>query len=133
MKYQVNKSTQNSKQIIDNALNEVREIYKSGKTVVIDVKEGKIARSNQANAYAHKLIGLIAEHQGESLESIKKQIKHRIGLIEKEMINGELITAIRSTADLNKEEFSQFIEQIIAVCQYLEIKYPVPDEYGFNI
>lgn len=133
MKYQVSKNNQNTKQIIDNALNEVREIYKSGKTVVIDVKDGKLSRSNQANSYAHKLIGLIAEHQGESLESIKKQIKHRIGLIEKEMINGELITAIRSTADLNKEEFSKFIEQIISVCQYLEIKYPIPDEYGFNL
>ena len=131
MIYVVDLKNPNVKQVVDNMINDLRRESKKG-PLTVTISDKKSKRSVQQNAYAHKLIGLIAEHQGESLESVKRQIKHRIGLIEKRMINGELITEIRSTADLNKDEFSKLIEQVITVCEYLGIDYPTPERYGFE-
>lgn len=131
MNYLIDKTNPQVKQVVDNMLDELRRMVKD-KPVTVNLSHATSTRSIQQNAYLHKLLGLIADYQGESLESVKRQIKHRIGLIEKHMINGELITEIRSTADLNKDEFSKLIEQVITVCEYLGIDYPVPDSFGFD-
>jgi len=127
----IDRKNQSAKTVFNNVVNAIRSLSHEG-VLVIELSFKKVTRSYQQNRYFHKLVGLIAEKQGEDLERVKRQIKHKIGLIEKDMVNGELITIIKSTADLSVEEFSQLIEQTITVCQYLEIQYPIPAHYGFD-
>lgn len=129
--YLIDKSNPNVKAVFDNMTHELRAMAKS-KPVVVKLSANKPKRSIQQNAYFHKLIQIIAEYQGEDLESVKRQIKHRIGLIEKHMVNGELITEIKSTASLSVDDFSKLIEQTITVCEYLNLEYPKPDAFGFD-
>jgi hypothetical protein len=125
------------KQVFDNLVTALREQIKKG-VLAVEVSDKKITRSHNQNRYFHKLVLLIAEQQAggkataKECERVKREIKHRIGLIEKEMLNGELITSIRSTADLSVDEFSNLIEQTISVCAFLEIKYPVPEFFGYD-
>lgn len=118
-------------QVFNSMVALMRQMVKQG-VVVVDFGYKKLTRSNQQNRYFHKLVGLVAEHQGEDAEKVKRQIKHSIGLIEKELINGELITIIKSTADLTVDDFSKLIEETIKICVYLEIDYPVPETYGYT-
>lgn len=117
--------------VFNNLVLALRGKVKSG-VVSVTLSDKKQSRSSQQNRYFHQLVGLVAKEQGECPQRLKKQIKHKLGLIEKDFINGELITQIRSTADLNKEEFSRLIEQVISVCVYLQISYPQPSYFGFD-
>lgn len=127
----IDRKNPGAKVIFNNVINAIRSLSQEG-VLVVELSFKKLTRSHQQNRYFHKLVGLIAEYQGENPERVKRQIKHSIGLIEKDMINGELITMIKSTADLTVDEFSQLIEQTISVCQYLDIQYPIPSHYGFD-
>ena len=118
--------------VFKNLVTTIRERDSSG-TTVVTVSDKKITRSTQQNRYFHKLVSLIAEQQGSDAEKVKREIKHKIGLVEKQLINGELITIIKSTADLKVDEFSKLIEATIGVCVFLGISYPTPDYYGFKI
>ena len=122
----------NIKSVFDNLVATLRARVKSS-SIVVTLSDKKLTRSNQQNRYFHKLVGLIAEQQGNDAERVKREIKHKIGLIERQMINSELITIIKSTADLKVDEFSALIEATISVCVFLEISYPTPDYYGFKI
>ena len=122
----------NIKSVFNNLVTTLRARVKHG-SIVVTLSDKKVTRSSQQNRYFHKLVGLIAEQQGNDAERVKREIKHKIGLIEKQLINGELITIIKSTADLKVDEFSKLIEATIGVCVFLEISYPTPDYYGFKI
>ena len=122
----------NIKSVFNNLVTTLRARVKHG-SIVVTLSDKKVTRSSQQNRYFHKLVGLIAEQQGNDAERVKREIKHKIGLIEKQLINGELITIIKSTADLRVDEFSKLIEETISVCVFLEISYPTPDYYGFKI
>ena len=122
----------NVKNVFNNLVTTLKTKIKHG-SIVVTLSDKKITRSNQQNRYFHKLVDLIAEQQGNDAERVKREIKHKIGLIEKQLINGELITIIKSTADLRVDEFSKLIEETISVCVFLEISYPTPDYYGFKI
>lgn len=122
----------NIKSVFNNLVTTLRARVKHG-SVVVTLSDKKVTRSNQQNRYFHKLVGLIAEQQGNDAERVKREIKHKLGLVEKQMINSELITIIKSTADLKVDEFSKLIEATISVCVFLEISYPTPDFYGFEI
>ena len=120
------------KGVFNNLVATLRTRVKSN-SIVVTLSDKKVTRSGQQNRYFHKLVGLIAEHQGNDPERVKREIKHKIGLVEKQIINSELITIIKSTADLKVDEFSKLIEATISVCVFLEISYPTPDYYGFKI
>jgi len=122
----------NIKSVFNNLVATLRTRVKSN-SIVVTLSDKKVTRSGQQNRYFHKLVGLIAEHQGNDAERVKREIKHKIGLVEKQIINSELITIIKSTADLKVDEFSKLIEATISVCVFLEISYPTPDHYGFKI
>jgi len=130
-KFIINRKHESARDVYQNAIRTISMRSKS-ESIVVTIQDERKSRSSQQNAYVHKLIGLIADKQGEDIESVKRQIKYRIGLIEQTIINGDLITEITSTASLDKAQFSAFIEEVIKVCEFLGITYPVPSFYGFD-
>ena len=132
MEYFLNQGATNLAQITEAAINEAREIYKSGKSVKIAVLENKISKSTQQRKYAHACIGVIAKDLGYDAQRLKIDIKHKLGLIEKVYTNGEVITVITSTESLTKEQYGSFIEAILQLGASLNIVLPEPRIFGYE-
>lgn len=132
MEYYLNQDSSNQKQVIDSALSEARELYKQGKRVKISVGESKDSKTVQQRKYAHACISVIAKEIGYEAQSLKIDIKHRLGLIEKVYTNGEVITVITSTEKLTKEDYGKFIDAILELAGQLNIALPEPRIFGYE-
>lgn len=133
MNYRLSKnSTVPVKAIVDRAIDEARERYKAGEDVEIVIKKAEKSRTSQQNKYFHGLLGLLANHAGYEPERLKIEIKHQLGLIEKVLINGEVITSIKSTAQLNTEDFGKLINTVQSLLDQMGVTYPLPSEQGYN-
>ena len=125
----------NKKAIWSNLVAIVKSIWSNDLTITIE--QLKPRKTTQQRAYAHVLIDYIAEYVGISPDRLKRDIKIRIGLIETEVVTGKVYTFVTSTEDLNKQQYSAFIEEIVGVAQSLSsadasFKIPSPDYFGFN-
>jgi len=72
---------------------------------VIEVKQVRDKRSNQQNKYLHLVLTDMGNSLGYSLDEIKTLVKRHCGLAYKK---GEYMF-LRSTADLDKKEFGEFV------------------------
>ena len=133
MNYRLSKnSTVPVKQIVDSAINEARERFKAGEDVEIVIKKADKNRTSQQNKYFHGLVGILAKHAGYEPDRLKVEIKYQIGLIEKVLINGEVITSIKSTAQLNTEDFGKLIDTVQNLLDQMGVTYPLPNEQGYD-
>jgi hypothetical protein len=120
------------KQIIDQALNEARQLYREGKNVRLVVEELKKGKTDQQRKYAHACISIIAKDIGYDPSRLKMDIKVKLGLIDKHYVSGEVITVIRSTETLSREDYGKFIDSIIQLAGQMNISLPEPRMFGYD-
>lgn len=77
----------------------------------IDITKKQVKRTLNQNSYFHACCGLLAQYSGYTIEEIKKIIKDQLEFMKYTKNNHEFY---RSSADLNKEEFSDLIEFTIS-------------------
>lgn len=82
----------------------------------VELKEKKPLRTLSQNAYAHVLIGYFASEFGLSMESVKYDIFKKLCnadlfICKKKNKRGQEIEYIRSSSDLDTEEFSLAIDR----------------------
>ena len=134
-KYKFYLNGDNKKAIWSNLVAVIKSIWQSD--LVITIEQKRPRKSTQQRAYAHVLIDYIAEYVGTTPERLKRDIKIRIGLIETEVVGGKVYTFVTSTEDLNKQQYSIFIEEVLAVAESLSSSdssfiVPRPGYFGFN-
>lgn len=98
----------------------------------VQIERVKAKRSNQQNAYlwgvVYPTISYDTGHTPEELHEIYK----RMFLAPKYIrYNGKEIKLPRSTKNLNKIEFGEYLERIFAEAGSLGIHIPTPDEAGY--
>lgn len=118
------------KQIVDKALGLAREIFRSGKSVEIVVREAKKDRTTQQNRYFWMLCGIVASHAGEDKEVIKMRLMDACGFVIEAWSNGRAIVMPMSTTKLKRDEFGSLIEATQGLCEALNLAYPKPEDLG---
>lgn len=112
---------------------QVLKEFKESGGAQVDVKKYRKNKTDQQRKYAHACIGVIAKETGENSEHLKVRIKHSIGLIEEIYSGGKVLTLVRSTEDLDREEYGVFINSINTLAANLEIKLPQPKSFGMEL
>ena len=114
----------------------------NGKPIKITVEQNKVKRSDPQNRYYWAVIlpfvrdgfidlGNNLQRNGETVILIHKLLKQKFlnNGIEIADANGEVHTTEPTTTTLNKEEFSEYVEQIKQwAAEYLNIYIPDADE-----
>lgn len=109
-----------------------------GASVVFTVEEFKDKRSNQANRYYHGVVvHLIADALKDAgwepsectHDAVHEMLKRRFLTVSKRLNEEEYIDRTRSTTELDKEEFSAYIEHCVQfAAEYLSTVIPPPGE-----
>lgn len=89
-----------------------------GKVWCVRVDEYKPKRSLSQNRCFHAMCGELAKHKGYSPEEMKVLIKAHFGLFHyvANKKTGEVIPALKSTADLSVEDFANLITNTEILC-----------------
>lgn len=119
-------------EIFERAREEARRQYREH-DVLIEIGKFSKSRTGQQNRYFWALVGLIADETGQPKEDIKDRLMHALGHKQMKWVNGEAITVIKSTTQLNVEQFGELIEATQQLCRALNINYPEPGHYGLNL
>lgn len=110
----------------------IRGRVAAGEVVQVTVGEAVKSKTNQQQRYAHMCIGIIAKEIGEKPEHLKAMIKHQLGLIEEVYSKGKVITIVRSTSDLKRDDYGEFINEIQLLAGRLNITLPQPRYHGID-
>ena len=96
------------------------------KQAKVDITQKRKNRSNFQNAWFHAVVKEVSEFTGYELEEAKEILKRKGGLAYIKQMH----QFTRSTADLDKKEFGEFMEKVIRVCaQELELVLPDPEMF----
>lgn len=114
----------------------LRALSERGVPVVLTVEEFKVKRSNPQNRYYYGVVvALIANALRESGWEITNDGTHEMlkfrFLKEDRPIgdDGEFITTVKSTAELDKEDFGVYMDKCIRfAAEYLNLVIPEPGE-----
>lgn len=107
-----------------------------GKAVALTVEEYREKRSNQANRYYHGIVvdlihrALIDGGWEITREGTHEMLKFRFLRVDKPIGNdGEYVTLVRSTTELDRQEFGDYIEACVRfAAEYLGVVIPPPME-----
>jgi len=77
----------------------------------VDLKEVRKNRSNDQNAYLHLLFSIMADEVGDTLESVKLDVKIELGYYTTSA-RGNKIPA--HTSKMNTKQFSEFVDKMKA-------------------
>lgn len=82
---------------------------------IVSIKKDIANRTLAQNSYIHTIVGIfkqIMHEQGVVMSPLqaKNVLKLQIGWYDETIINGKIIKTAMSTADLNKEQFSQLLD-----------------------
>jgi hypothetical protein len=97
-----------------------------GKYVTIEIE--KRVRSKSQNAFYWVYLGVIERETGENADDLHEFFKRKLLPPVFKMIQGEEIRLPRSTKDLSKQEFGEYLEKI---CALTEIPLPDPEAAGY--
>jgi len=109
---------------------EIEDIELNGLTTVT-IETGKKKRSLNQNALAHKWLGLLADEVGEDLDTFKQDFKIENKYYKVHTRDGIPYIIIKSTADLDKNEFSEFMLKLEIRARFLDVRLPSKDYYGY--
>lgn len=99
----------------------------------IEVKEYNPKRSLNQNALLWKWYGIIGKEIGYTPEQLHDACKSKfLGRESKTTVFGEEYETLKSTAELNKKDFSDYMVKIEALAMQYDIKLPSPDYYGLE-
>lgn len=109
----------------------VIEKGKKGGQWRVTVEPYRRKRSLDQNAYLHAVpLKLICDHTGHSLDDMKEYLcGEAFGWKQIEFKNRTISRPVKTTSELNVEEFSWFIEWVIAwASSTLNLRVPLPSE-----
>lgn len=93
-----------------------------------------IRRSLQANALYWKWVSIIAEVKGFDSDEMHDAFKrHFLGEDEKTNAFGQIVVVAKSSSDLRKHEFSEYMTKVQAYAEAEGIVLPSPDYYGYQV
>jgi hypothetical protein len=97
----------------------------NGKKVQVTVKPYRARRSEQQNAYYWgAVLKVISDHTGYDCEDLHNHFKAHF--LKRHVGN---LTSFRSTTELNKVEFGEYLDKIIRFAsERLDVRVPTPDE-----
>lgn len=102
-----------------------------GKEFVLRIDERKPKRSERQNAYLWLYIGLIADETGYTKDEVHSLMKGKFLTREIKEVMGQKVRITKSTTDLTKSEFSDYIQEIEA---FTGIQSPNTDEFfGYEL
>lgn len=97
-----------------------------GKEFSLTIDERKPKRSTQQNAFLWLYIGLIADETGYTKDELATLFKGKFLSREIKEVMGQKVRITKSTTDLSKSEFSEYIMEIEA---FTGIQSPNTDEF----
>lgn len=127
MQYILSHKNPNVKNVFDNATQEMREIFKSGKDVSVTVEIATKKRSSLQNRMFHAIVGLLSDETGYTEEEIKDYIMKDCGFSKEVIVKNQLKNVRMSTTSLTPNEFNEIIEKALNICEFRDIK--VPDKH----
>lgn len=96
-----------------------------------EVSIKKIGKSRQQEKYWHKLVGIVADFQGETPEEMKMKLKYDwLPLREVKTMSGKTYLYPISTVKLKKEQYTLLIEKTLVLGNILGLKLPRPSDLG---
>lgn len=131
---QVSKSTFiiNNQETLDNLIWILKDMGLEKRYAV--TIEDKNLRSKAQNALLHMWIDIIVKDTGYTKDEMKIILKDKF-LGYEEITNkrtGEIIKSLRHTSDLNTTEFTDFLNEIDALCAGLNINLPKPQDLYYE-
>jgi len=92
------------------------------------IEEEKPVRSLSQNSYYWVYLGVIADETGDNAEDLHEFFKRKLLPPVFKTIQGEEIKLPRSTTDLSKGEFTEYLDKI---CALTNIPLPDPKAAGY--
>ncbi len=117
-----------SETVRENLLNEIKNHL-----LGFQVSIGDIKRSNQANALYWKWVSIIAKEIGYHVDELHESFKREfIGADQGVDLFGNIYLRPKSSANLKKKEFSEYMNKVLIFALSQGIKLPQPDYYGLE-
>ena len=118
--------------VLANLMNDLGNLS-TFKTWKIEIKEHNGKRSNNANALYWKWLTIIGDHLGYESDELHDELRLKfLGVEDKETKSGKLFQVLKSTTELNKKQFSVYMNKIHTLGMMYELKLPQPDYYGLE-
>lgn len=100
----------------------------------IEIKPYKRNLTREQRNYYHKLLDIISDHTGDTVDDLKTRVCFSLGYVrDVKLKDGETVRQRESTETFTKEKYSKMIEAAQIMCLYLELQYPDPKDMGLNI
>jgi len=94
----------------------------------IIIKPYKKNKSTQQRNYYHKLLDILSEYNGDTVEDLKTRICFYLGYTRQAQLKDRMIEERLSTEKMGVEQYSKMIEETQKTLMILELKFPSPDE-----
>lgn len=108
---------------------------RAGKRTEVVLRDPKSKRSLEMNAYLHCQNGpfrLLAEHLGDSIESVKYDLAGECFGWVKGAVSGNLVPAKPHTSEWTVEESAYFVDWVIPwAAQHFGVVIPLPNETDY--
>lgn len=99
----------------------------------VEIKPYKRNKTTAQRNYFHKLLDIISDYSGHTIEDLKTRMCFTLGLTRDVTLkNGEVIKERLSTEGLKTKDYSALVEAAQMACMQLGLSYPDPQEYGYD-
>ena len=102
--------------------------FDEGTELDIDIEKKKGKRTLTQNAYYHLYLSVISKETGDDENSLHEYFKRKFLVPVEKVVMGETIKVPASTTELNKQEFSDYLDRI---CALTGIPLPDPELAGY--
>ena len=112
----------------------VRATYKEGERIVLTIKKYRKARTDKQNLYywggvLDTIVQEIADTTGNDAETLHRTFKYMFLPKQRVMWRGIERKVVPSTTNLDVNEFSEYVNKVIAEAAQLGIVIQSPEEY----
>ena len=114
----------------DNALAYIRALN-LGKKYSVEVKEYRKNRSNSQNRLYWSWVNLIAKDTGYEPDELHETFKQRFLGTEERVVFGKPVKIAKSTAKINTQEFTAYLDRIEQTALAMGMRLPHPDDYSY--
>lgn len=104
-------------------------LKKIKKPVQVTFEKAKMKKTLPQNSYFHLLASMICKETGEDMEDFKFRLKLKLGYYQVVKVNEVDEKRPKSLSKASLEDLILFIDAAMEVCDYLNIKFMLPDEY----
>lgn len=98
----------------------------------ITIRKHRLTRSKQQNSLYWMWLKIIGDHVGSPKEDIHREFAIRLLGPETFEVDGKQYSGAKSTTKLSIEEFSEYLEKILATAMSLGLTLPTPNYYGMD-